>query len=173
MLRLRSQIAILHLLLAACGKPDVPWNDTWPNWQDDTLGLALHYPNGWSVTQEETLWIFAGPPGTPAYFTTITLQPVAPLPDALVEKNWSRLYAAILESRDLRDTSWAPHLRPGCIEYNLRFERFEHLHRKNGIFCQFETFGVDLSYAAPDHLYFDGFWQFQEVLDTFTVAPPL
>ena len=160
--------------LTACAAPTAPVSvDTTRTYIDELTGLSFALPADWIDEEQGETHIFSGAAGTPAFFTTLTLQQVTGVPlalDAALDEAFERVETLPQFAWEDRSISavdgWIG------LRYSVQFEYNEALQRKAGILLIRPPFLIDLSYGADDDLFNRGLPVFENALRTLALAKP-
>jgi hypothetical protein len=138
---------------------------------DAVLGVALDVPRDWVEQATGTSHVFSGPPGTDAWYTTLTLQPLAKADAGEdLETAVARAYDAVGERRGFAWERRDPFTAAGrpALFYRVRFEHHETPREKACVLVDAGTHWLDLCYAATAELFASGLPVFEDALQSLS-----
>ncbi len=181
----RSRLLALAaaVLLAGCQRPDVRPSPT-RTYVHPGLGLSFELPADWTETAVGSAVVLGGPAGTPAYFTTITVQASPEL--ALEPDVPGQLESVLAATVRILPSDDPPRLGPRrllCIpsftpppllalRYSLAFDLYEHKRLREGLLVRTATALVAIDYSAPAELFAESYLVFDGVVTSLLAFPP-
>lgn len=170
-------LTCLVLLVAGCAQrrptEAVPTERTYDN---PALGVSFLVPEAWVDDTEGAAVVVGGRPGTPDFFTTLTLQagPVGPGDVADLERVLAASWAHVTSDAPPRILARAPTLafaQPG-LRYLVAFDLHESPRLRVGLLLQHGASVIDLGYVAPRELFTAALPVFERAVDTLALASP-
>jgi hypothetical protein len=148
---------------------------SWPH--EGTLlheeaGVAIAVPPNWLTTRSTTGMVAGGEPGTPAYYTTLSIQALRPPAKA----TFAELLRAAYEHPAITDNY--PAAMVPCVAddalgacYAVSFTLFAEPRRRVGVLIDLGSYVVDVAFTAPAADFADHVDVFERVLATLTIEP--
>lgn len=138
----------------------------------EEAGVAVAVPPNWHTTRATTGVVAGGEEGSPAYYTTLTIQALRPGEKA----RFAELLRAAYEHPAIGD-SMPPTYSP-CVAgdtlglcYAVSFTLFAEPRRRLGVLLDLAPYVVDVSFTAPAADYADHVDVFERALMTLYVEP--
>ena len=176
-MRRASLVTLCCAFVACTAESPKSWSPT-ITYVHPKVGLVFELPTEWQELHESHAWIYAGPPGTDAYYTTIVLQSRVitggdaqslSLPDILAVEMaplaTSPQFAWGNKQLTAVDTTIA-------LAYTVEFEYNEQMRRKSGLMFRHHDAVIDISYNAPVLLFAAGFSAFAMLTESLTLITP-
>lgn len=140
-------------------------------------GVSFVVPRDWAWRAEGDALVFAGSEGTPAYYTTITLQvspPAVPTPAAAaLEQTLEATYRSPDFDRPPRWLRRDPALLGEwpALRYLVRFVFQEHDRLRDGVLLAPTGAIIDLNYTAPVELFATSLAVYERILESLATEP--
>lgn len=143
------------------------------------LGVSFAVPSDWVRQNEGSAIVFSGPEGSPAFYTTLTLQTspegAAADPDdtMLLERVLEHSYSALESDRTPRFVGRSPARVAGveALRYFVSFDLHERDRLRAGVLLRVRSSIVDVSYTAPAERFGDNLHVFERALATLRIDP--
>lgn len=179
-----SLLAVLPLVVAAgCQRPEAVTAKT-RLYVHPGLGVSFELPGDWTETALGSAVVFGGPAGTPAWYTTLTLQAspdLGPSTDAP-----EQLERVLSETVRVLPTDEPPHLGARShfvlpatasgvtvgLRYAAAFDLYEHARLREGVLLRTPSAFVSLAYTAPAELFAESYAVFDDALATLLPGVP-
>lgn len=138
----------------------------------DELGLGFELPSDWTSEREGEAWVYAGPAGSHAFYTPLSIQAVH-APDAALDAFLEATYADAELLQDARLGVMIPLIVGDrlALAYDVSFELYEQPRRRIGVLLPLPPFVVDVSYAAVQELFPGSVAVFEHALSTLYIEP--
>jgi hypothetical protein len=148
--------------------------DEW-TYDNPALGVSFAVPAAWSDEVEGAAVVVGGPPKTPAYFTTLTLQasPVGTSELTDLERVLHASWEHGPGDEPPQVLARAPTLAAGlpALRYLVSFDLHERARLRAGLLLRHGASVIDLAYVAPREQFAAGLPVFERALDTLALAP--
>jgi len=170
-------LTCLVLLVAGCDQRRPPEAaPTERTYDNPALGVSFLVPAAWVDDAEGAAVVVAGRPGTPDFFTTLTLQagPVGAGDAADLERVLAASWAHVASDEPPYIVARVPTLAGGlpALRYLVAFDLHERPRLRAGLLLSHGASVIDLGYVAPRELFTQGLPVFERAVDTLTLAPP-